>query len=701
MTDADIISDCQEFIRTVLDAEGDNRQSAIQALKFGAGDQWPNDIKAARDLQKRPCLTINKTDSLIRQVTNNLRQQRPRMIVHPVGNGADQEIADVIKGLLKHIEAHSMADAAYDTATDFQVRMGWGYARVGTQYVSETSFDQEICLEQVDNPFTVYFDPYSTAPDGSDAERVVVTDTMRKEAFKKKYPGKADSGSFQALGAGDSGFLWSTKDDIRIAEFWRVEMVPDTLQVLSNGWTGFKGQVDQDVVKSLQLTVINERPSYRRRVMFYKLTAFDVLEKREWRGRWIPIVPFWGSKVNIGGRTERFGMIKNLMDPARMYNFWRTSEAELVALAPKAPWLIAEGQDEGYEDEWRDANQLPYSRLKYKPKSFDDGTPVPPPQRQAPQQIPAANVNAAIGASEDMKAVAGIFDPSLGNREKDPSGKALRGHQQQSDVSNFHFYDNACRSLRFIGKICLDLIPTIYDTERVIRIIGDDGEPSTVTINEKKRDQVGAIQKVLNDVTVGQYDVVIDTGPGYNTKRQESADGMLQLLGTPLGEKIASIADDVVIRALDFTGARELADRLAAANPIAQQEMSEDLPEQAKQIVMQARQQVQQLQQALQQLMMEKKAKVWGDAEWIAFERWKIAQQQQEETKRVLIKEHGEDSRELVRQHAETQRTTMRDTTKMYDTDTRAATDRFEAVLDAKTDLELGKDRGPKNEPGN
>lgn len=682
-----IIQECHEFIKLVLDAEGDNRATAIQALKFGAGEQWPDDIKAARDIQKRPCLTINKTDAMVRQVTNNLRQQRPRMIVHPVGAGADQDRADVIKGMLRHIEASSGADTAYDIACDFQVRMGWGYWRLNTRYVSDTSFDQEICIDPVDNPFTVYFDPWSVLPDGSDAERVVVTDTMPKAAFRKEYPGKQDSGQFPSLGAGDNGFIWATDKEIRIAEFWKVERVPDKLLLLSDGRSIFKSQLDKKVAANVEVTIVRERDSYRRRVMFYKVTAYEVLEKREWPGKWIPIIPVYGAKLNVGGRVQRFGMIKNLIDPAMMYNFWRTSEAEIVALASKAPWLIAEGQDEGYEDEWQAANQLPLSRLKYKPKSFDDGSPVPPPMRQPPQQIPSANVTAAQNASEDLKAVAGIFDPSLGAREKDPSGKALVRHQAQSDISNFHFYDNACRSLRFTGRMCLDLIPHFYDTQRVIRVIGDDGEPDAVTINEKKRDQLGAVQKVLNDVTVGDYDVVIDTGPGYATKRLESAEGMIQLLGTPLGEKIAAIADDVVVRALDFAGARELADRLAAANPIAQQEMSADLPPEAQQIVKQAQGQIQQLQQALQQLMLEKKAKVWGDEQWIAFERWKVDRTQR-----------GEDDRTLVKEHAETQRRAMQDATKVHDTNTRAAEDRFEAILDARTDLALGKDRGAPND---
>lgn len=608
MSAAAIIAECREALKLAEAAESNNRARALAALEFGAGKQWPTEIEAQRALQNRPCLTINKTDALVRQVVNNMRQQRPRMVCHPVADGADQERAEIIQGYLRHIEVNSSADVAYDTAGEFAVRMGWGYIRVATRYLREDSFDQDIYIDAVMNPFSVYFDPASELPDGSDAEWCVVSELMSKKEFKRKYPRRVPT-SWPTESSGDDMHGWANDTEVRIAEYWKVERVPDTLVIMSNGWSGFKSKLDPAAIETLQLTVVKERESYRRRVRCWKLTAFDVLEEYEWAGRYIPIVPVYGVAMNLNGKVDRYGMIKNLMDPARMYNFWRTSEAELVALAPKAPWVMAEGQDEGYETEWRTANQVPYSVLKYKPQTFKDGTAVPPPQRQPPAQIPEANVNAAIGAGEDLKAVAGIFDPSTGQREHDPSGIALQRHQQASENSNYHFYDNLTRSMCHIGRICVDLMPHIVDTQRVLRIIGEDGEASTVTVNEKQFDELGAIAKVLNDVTVGTYDVVMDTGPGYNTKRLEAADSMLKLLGTPLGEKIAQLADDIVIRHFDWPGARELADRLAAANPLAQAEAIKDLPPEAQGIVKQLQGQVQQLQQALQQQAMQFKAR--------------------------------------------------------------------------------------------
>lgn len=655
-----VLTDCLAFVRDAEENESSDRSKALQALRFENGDQWPQEIQLQRELENRPCLTVNKTRAMVRQVLNGMRQQRPRMVVHPVGDGADEDKAEVIQGILRHIEVNSGAEVAYDTAAKFQVIAGKGYWRVTHRYISEDSFEQELYIDPIDDPFTVYFDPSSNLPDGSDAETVVVSTMMPRAEFKRRWPTK-DLVSFDKVQAGSVPVGWATEREIRVGEYWRVEKVKDTLVRYSNGWTGFKSKLPKSIADAIGLTVVDERPSYRRKVMLYMCSATEVLEEREWSGKYIPIVPIYGNRVNINGDISYSGMVEDLMDPARMYNFWRTSEAEVVALAPKAPWVMGEGQDEGHEAEWDQANVKSYSRLVYKPATDQNGQTLPPPTRLPTQEIPQANVNAAIGAGEDMKSVAGIFDASLGNREQDPSGIALGRHQQQSELSNFHFYDNQCVSVRHTGVILLDLFHTIYDTERVLRIIGEDGEASSVTVNQKRMNEAGVVDSVLNDITVGRYDVVMDTGPGYNTKRIESAENMLALLQTPLGEKIAQVADDIVVRHFDWSGARDLADRLAAANPIAQADAMEDMPEQAKAIIQQLKGQNQQLQQALQGAEMEKRYRL--DA---------IKLQQHAEDGRHIVSEDNENKRHLQTLAVKTHDVAMRDATKRHDVEFKA-----------------------------
>jgi len=565
------IGEAIKFLRLVGEADSQNRAEALGDLKFAAGDQWPVEIQNSRNLESRPCLTINKIDAYVRQVTNQQRQQRPRIKVHPVNNEGDLKIAEVIEGITRHIEVNSNADTAYDTAFEYAVKMGWGYWRVTTNYISEDSFDQEIYIEPVDDPFSVYFDPNSVSPDGADAERCLITSVMSKAAFRQAYPGADDGANFSARATGDSDAEWVTKEDIRLAEYWHIERVKATLVLLSDGTKVYEDELPSaEMLDASGITIMDKRPSYRKKVKWCKLTAMEVLEEREWPGKYIPIIPCYGAQVVVEGKRKKYGLVRFAKDPQRMFNFWRTALTESIALAPKPKWLIAEGQDEGHESEWALANLKSTPVLRYKQKDIE-GVPAPVPTRIQPEPPPDGIMVASSAIADDLKTVLGIFDPAQalpGNL----SGKALQGQQQQVDLSNFHFYDNMTRSIKQTGKIILDLVPKIYDTKRVLRIIGVDGKPDMVTIN-----QVEATGEVLNDVTVGLYDVVMDTGPGYNSKRQQAVDTMMPLMAEPT---VFQAAGDLLFRNMDFPGADIIADRLAAMNPLSQIDEKSDVPPQ-------------------------------------------------------------------------------------------------------------------------
>jgi hypothetical protein len=647
------INEVIKFWRLVNDADSTNRAEALMDVKFAAGDQWPVEIQNSRNLESRPCLTINKIDAYIRQVTNQQRMQRPRIKVHPVNNLADYKIAQVIEGITRHIEVNSNADTAYDTAFDYAVRMGWGYWRINTKYVSETSFDQEIFIDTIDNPFTVYFDPNSILPDGSDAERCLITTVMDKKVFREYYPGADDGANFQQRSTGDDTAAWITKEDIRVAEYFYIERERAKLYLLSDGTSGF---ADSDNffarVEASGLTVVDERDSFRKAVKWMKCTAMEILEEKTWAGKYIPVVPCYGAQVIIDDKRKKYGLVRFAKDPQRMYNFWRTSMTESVALAPKAKWLLAEGQDEGHENEWAMANIKSTPVLRYKQKDIE-GQPAPAPTRLQPEPPPTGIMEAAGAISADLQMVLGVLDPNQlpsGNI----SGKALAGQQNQVDLSNFHFYDNMTRSIRQTGKIILDLIPKIYDTERVMRIIGSDGQPDMTTIN-----QANAIGEVLNDVTVGEYDVVMDTGPGFQTKRQQAVESMMPLLTG--NAELFNIAGDLVFRNMDFPGADVIADRLAAMNPLANIDEQSDIPPQVQMQLAQSKQMIEQLQQQLQAAGLE------------INNRMQVAQ----------IKEQGATQRKLMEVTAKAHNTETMAEVKVNDQNTRSITSQNKTEIDA------------------
>ena len=615
------IADAMKFLRLSNDADTSNRSEALEDLKFAAGDQWPTEIQNSRNLEARPCLTINKIDPYIRQVTNQQRQARPRIKVHGMNTSSDEKLAEILTGVIRHIEVNSDADQAYDTAFDYSVRMGWGYFRVVTDYIRDDSFDQEIYIRPIDNPFTVYFDPNSIMPDGSDAERCLITTVLEKKVFQDMYP-DADLGSFTYRGTGDDSAEWIMKDDIRIAEYFYTERKAVKLVQLSDGTAVFEDELPaEEILRMAGITRVGERESMRKQIKWCKLTAMEVLEERTWPGKYIPIVPVYGQQLVIESKRKKYGLVRNAKDPQRMLNFWQTSITESVALAPKAKWLLAEGQDEGHELEWASANIKSTPVLRYKQKDIE-GQPAPAPVRLQPEPPPAGILAASASINNDLQAVLGIFDPNqmpTGNM----SGKAINGQQQQMDLTNFHYFDNLTRSIRFAGKILLDLIPKIYDHERVMRIIGYDNQPELVVLNQRTVDAAG-VTKILNDVTVGEYDVVMETGPGYNSKRQEAVANMMPLLSA--SPDLMKIAGDLVFRNMDFPGADVIADRLAASNPLANIDEKSDIPPQAQMQLAQSKQMIEQMQQQMQQMEMMLKSR--ADV---------VALQQDGETKRKLM----------------------------------------------------------------
>jgi len=664
------IEDAKQFLKFANDADSNNRSEALEDLKFAAGDQWPVEIQNSRTLEARPCLTINKVDAYCRQIANQQRQQRPRMKAHGMNTEADAHMADVISGIFRHIEVQSDADAAYDTAFDFAVRMGWGFFRITTDYRNDDSFDQEIYIKPVDNPFTVYFDPNSTMPDGSDAEKVLITTVMSKEAFRKQYPNADDGTGFVQRGTGDTNAEWVMKEDIRIAEYFYVERETATLVMLSDGTTAYQDEITDEIKLAMEkqgITIADKRPSIRKVVKWVKLTGIEILEESVWAGKYIPIIPVYGQMLTVENKRKKFGLVRMAKDPQRMYNFWTTSITESVALAPKAKWLLAEGQDEGHENEWAMANIKSMPVLRYKQTDID-GRPAPAPTRLQPEPPPTGIMAAAAGITADLQQVVGIFDPSqlpTGNI----SGKALQGQQQQVDMTNFHYYDNLTRSIRQCGRVILDLIPKIYDRERVLRIIGDDGKPELLTINRYGPDEDG-VNRVLNDVTIGEYDVVMETGPGYNSKRSEAVDSMMAVIAAD--PTLMPQIGDLVFRNMDFPGAETIADRLAVNNPLAQVDDKSKIPPQVQMQLKQQAAQLQQAQQTIQQLQVIIK----------------------DRTDTEQIKQDGANKRELMKQTAKAHEIEMRDAERRHDTELRTHTQAMDTVVKTETQKEIEHIKG-------
>jgi hypothetical protein len=605
-TDEGIWRECAERLRIATAAESENRIKGIDALKFRWGDQWDADVRNTRKIDGRPALTINHTNTYCARLENTLRQQRPRIKCHPVGDGANVDTAAVVNGLIRHIEDRSKASVAYDTGVASALNIGWGYWRIVSEYLDPMSFDQELIIKAIRNPFVVYMDPAAVMPDGRDQGWCIISETMKRAEYKRRYP-KAENVEWRYTDApGDMVTDWESKEEVRLAEYYRIHEVRDTLVKCSDGSVKLRSELaNPAIIMAVGLTIVAERPTTRCVVQWFRLNGRTIVDRRTLPGYHIPVIRCEGNVLDVNGRVMRKGMVEDLKDPAQMFNYWRTAQTERYALTPKAPWVVAEGQIEGHP-EWNDANQKSYSTLVYKPVAGPDNvTLLPPPQRVPPAQVEAGMTEAANGAEHDLMSVAGMPQENPEIAARVVSGnKYLQRRQGMQDLTHFQYYDNQTLAIAWTGQLLLELIPHYYDTPRVQRILGEDGVPKIVTLNQREQADDG-IERVLNDVTVGRYAVVMDTGPGYATKREEAAENMLELLGTPLGEKVAQTSGDIVVRNMDFHGAEEVADRIAATTPGAMEEIMEGLPKQAQTIIGALQAQVQEKDQQIQQMALE------------------------------------------------------------------------------------------------
>lgn len=575
------------------DAEKENRLEAIEDIRFSRlEEQWPEKIIKQREMEHRPCLTINKMPAFIRQVVNDARQNKPSIKVHPVDSGADPKTADVINGLIRNIEYTSNADVAYDTAIEASVSGGFGYWRIGMDYAYDDSFEMDLTIERVANQFSIYGDPDSTAADSSDWNVAFVVEPMPRDEFKRKYKGKTNVDDEPVTVDFDSDAwseadAWIDDENVMVAEWWQREEVEREIVKLSNGHVYAKEDLENDPDLQVGLdagivTIVGSRRAKSYKVTQTIMTGADVLEINEWPGCYIPIIPVYGDEIIVEGKRYFRSLIHSAKDAQRMFNYWRTTSTELVALAPRVPWIGRKGTFDSDADRWATANSKSHAYLEY------DGEA---PQRQPLDVGPAAGaLQEALNASDDMKAIIGIYDASLGARSNETSGKAIMARQREGDVATFHFIDNLSRAIRHTGRILIDLIPKVYTSERIIRIMGEDGTPKTVQINGQQPqpemgpdgkpvvDQQGEVVAAIHNITAGKYDLTVTSGPSFTTRREEAASQMTEFIRA--FPQAAPVIGDILAKNLDWPGADEIAKRLEAINPTNKPQIPPELQQQ-------------------------------------------------------------------------------------------------------------------------
>lgn len=603
MKDEEVLKGAKERYKLGSEAWNDNAEAAFEDVDFALlSNQWPEDVAADRERERRPMLTINKLPSFIRQVVNDARQNKPAIKVHPVDSGADRMVAEIYNGLIRNIEQTSNADVAYDTSLEQSASGGFGFFRVSLDYAYDDSFDLDIKIERIANQFSVIPDHNSTTADSSDWEYCFVLESLPKDEFKEKYKSKDEVSweEYEGLGA-----PWYTDDErITVAEYWTKTEEPREIVKLSDGRIipADQYEIEKEILFAQGIQEIDRRTSMTCKITQHIMSGAEILETTEWKGKYIPIIPVYGSEINEKGKRHFKSLIRDAVDAQRMFNYWRTTATELVALAPKAPWVGPKGAFKTDADKWDTANTESHSYLEY------DG-PIPP-QRQPFAGVPAGALQEALNASDDMKAIIGIYDASLGSRSNETSGRAIMARQREGDVSTFHFIDNQARAIRHCGRILLDLIPKVYTGDRILRVIGEDGEQNQVRLGAQYMRDDGTL--TMLDLGAGKYDLTVSVGPSFTSRREEAAYQMTEFVRAY--PPAAPVLGDLLAKNMDWPQADEVERRLKSLLP---PQAGNQLPPQVQQAMQKMQEELQKLQQENQSLKTDKSidaAKVKVDA---------------------------------------------------------------------------------------
>ena len=600
--ETELLERVQDRFDIMYDADDDNRRAGLEDLKFVniPGEQWDANMKQERGM--RPCYEFNKLRISAKRIINDMRANRPQGKVRAV-EGGDVETAEINEGLIRNIWNVSDGDTIIDNAAEFQVNAGMAAWRVTTEYNDDGAFDQDIVIKPIQNPFTLYCDPAARDFLKRDADDWILTEKITFKAYEAKYGKDTEKSDFQDSMEFDDDQNWTDEERVRVAEYWYKEPYKKELWLMQ-----FPGQdedgnptTEQKVVDSesdeaaailqdpeMMKLITRRREVMANRIMWCVVSGTKVLEgPTEWAGKEFPFVMIYGESLFMDGKPYWWGLPRFAKDAQRSYNIARTAISESIAQHSKSPFWATAEQAKGLTNQWAEAQKKNLPFMLYNPDPNAPGAP----QRMGPADVPVALIQESQMASDEIKAVTGIFDASMGSQGNETSGRAIYARQQQGEIATFNYQDNMAKGIRRTYEIILGLIPEIYDTERELRILGSDGAEDYVKVNKVVMDYETGKKIRVNDMSTGKYDVTITVGPNFSTLRQEAAETYGQM--AQQYPEVMGIAGDLIFKSMDLPYADEIGERLQMMLPPPVQEMigkGKKVPPEVQQMMQQAQQ---------------------------------------------------------------------------------------------------------------
>lgn len=543
-------------------ADRHNIEDALDDLRHVAGDQWDDKVRKLREAAGQPVLTINKSLQFLNQVAGDMMQSSPAIDIVGADDQQDPIYAAIMGGLIRQIEYQSDATSVYNWAAKCQIACGIGHWQVLTEYADDTTFDQDVRIRKISDPLAVTWDDGAVEMDRSDAMECFVSEEMSEQAFKRTFREKSLPPAFPDYSGGQPSVSWAEGGkSVRIASHWRRVKQKKRIGLRADGKVIEVGDLPPEAWAEHGVTKVREVETYK--ITHRRMSGDDYLEdEQDWAGKYIPVVPVIGNELVVGGKVVRFGIIRHVKDPQRLYNYFRSAAAEVVALQPKVPYLVPFHSVEGLEAIWSKANS---ANLPYLPYKVDPAMPGLRPTREVPPQPSAGMQEEARIAENDMYGTTGIYPTSLGQKSNEASGRAILARERQSDTGTYVFPHNFKTAIKRTAEILIDLVPRVYDSARTVRVVGDDGMESLAKINMIERDPVTGQQRIVNDLSAARFDVRIKTGTSYATAREKAHDAMNALLQA--NPALLQVIGDLYFESMDFPDAQKLAARIKKTMP--------------------------------------------------------------------------------------------------------------------------------------
>lgn len=506
-------------------------------MNFVLRDQWTAVERSEFTRLFKPAMTFNKLYDATKKIVGEQRKNKPDLIVRSLTGKATQEQINLRSDLVRTISYQSQNDLIYQTAFKSALMMGFGAFQIKLDYESPMSFNQVIKYDLISDPTYCSWDPTAIKPHKGDGNFCARSYVLTRDEFFATYPYVTDPVSYidpyMLL-----DFQWQTRDTITLQDYFVKEWFPLKIFKLSNGHTvdefewekmqkNIKLQQEladnselKNTIESLIPRIVSERMTQDYRIMHYRLIQNQIIDFSEWPSKHLPIIFVDGDSYYVEGRQYTKSFIHEARDAQKFINYVGSEIAAEIKNRRREQWLATPDNIIGYEQQWRNPETQQAAMIaKPDPKTGQL------PQKMPPWDLSPQLIDNFQRGTQDIKEILG-FSETEALQGRDVSGKARRERKMEGSMSAYVYFDNLNQAIEQSGRVVLDLLPYIVgDDERHMILAKKDGTSKQVILNQKMPDG-----KIENELTKGDFDIEIDTGPSFAVQKDIALEFLQQTL---------------------------------------------------------------------------------------------------------------------------------------------------------------------------